>query len=310
MVTSPQVMISIDGLSKSFGSIKALDNLNLDVKKGELLGIIGPNGAGKTTAIRITCCILKPDHGDVLVDGYSIHKDPLKIKSIIGYLPEEPNLYERFKARDLLRYFSELYGVPRTDIDPRIDELLELVGMTHRAEDRINTFSKGLRQRIGIARALVHDPQVIIFDEPTMGLDPATSQNIRHFINQLKGDKTIILCTHYMDEADQLCDRVAILDQGCIRDMGTPQDLKSKVHGDLLLTVQVRNPPKSDHGAICEFKSVENLELVKNQYIISLNSREEISKIIDVLGSRALAVNTKEPTLEDVFIGTLENRSI
>jgi len=310
MVTSPQVMISIDGLSKSFGSIKALDNLNLDVKKGELLGIIGPNGAGKTTAIRITCCILKPDHGDVLVDGYSIHKDPLKIKSIIGYLPEEPNLYERFKARDLLRYFSELYGVPRTDIDPRIDELLELVGMTHRAEDRINTFSKGLRQRIGIARALVHDPQVIIFDEPTMGLDPATSQNIRHFINQLKGDKTIILCTHYMDEADQLCDRVAILDQGCIRDMGTPQDLKSKVHGDLLLTVQVRNPLKSDHGAICEFKSVENLELVKNQYIISLNSREEISKIIDVLGSRALAVNTKEPTLEDVFIGTLENRSI
>lgn len=308
-MSSPEVMISIEGLSKSFGSIKALDNLNLDIKKGELLGIIGPNGAGKTTAIRITCCILKPDQGDVVVDGYSIHKDPLKIKSLIGYLPEEPNLYERFKARDLLRYFSELYGVPKADINPRIDELLELVGMTHRAEDRINTFSKGLRQRIGIARALVHDPQVIIFDEPTMGLDPATSQNIRHFINQLKGDKTIILCTHYMDEADQLCDRVVLLDQGRIRDMGTPQDLKSKVHGDLILTVRVKNSLQSDQEAISRLKSVETLELVDGQYIMSINSREEISRILDVLGSRVLAVNTKEPTLEDVFISTLKSRS-
>ncbi|MEN6329162.1 MAG: ABC transporter ATP-binding protein [Methanobacteriaceae archaeon] len=308
-MSSPEVMISIEGLSKSFGSIKALDNLNLDIKKGELLGIIGPNGAGKTTAIRITCCILKPDQGDVVVDGYSIHKDPLKIKSLIGYLPEEPNLYERFKARDLLRYFSELYGVPKADINPRIDELLELVGMTHRAEDRINTFSKGLRQRIGIARALVHDPQVIIFDEPTMGLDPATSQNIRHFINQLKGDKTIILCTHYMDEADQLCDRVVLLDQGRIRDMGTPQDLKSKVHGDLILTVRVKNSLQSDQEAISRLKSVEPLEVVDDQYIMSINSREEISRILDVLGSRVLAVNTKEPTLEDVFLSTLKNRS-
>jgi ABC-2 type transport system ATP-binding protein len=301
-------MISIEGLSKSFGSNKALDNLNLEVKKGELLGIIGPNGAGKTTAIRITCCILKPDQGDVFVDGYSIHKDPLKIKSIIGYLPEEPNLYESFKARDLLKYFSELYGVPKADINPRIDELLELVGMTHRAEDRINTFSKGLRQRIGIARALVHDPQVIIFDEPTMGLDPATSQTIRQFINRLRGDKTIILCTHYMDEADQLCDRVALLEEGRIKDMGTPMDLKSKVHGDLILTLRVNNSLKSDQEVISGFKSVENLEIMGDQYIISLNSREEISRILDVLGSRVLAVNTKEPTLEDVFISTLGNR--
>ena len=303
-------MINIDGLSKSFGSIKALDNLNLNVKKGELLGIIGPNGAGKTTAIRIICCILKPDHGDVTVDGYSIHKDPLKIKSIIGYLPEEPNLYERFKARDLLKYFSELYGVPRADINPRIDELLELVGMTHRAEDRINTFSKGLRQRIGIARALVHDPKVIIFDEPTMGLDPATSQTIRHFIDQLKGDKTIILCTHYMDEADQLCDRVAILNHGRIRDMGTPHDLKSKVHADIILTLRVKNPLPSDQEAISGLTSVEAIEIGGDKYIISLNSRKEISKIIDVLGSRVLAVNTKEPKLEDVFISTLENRGM
>ncbi|HMK53576.1 MAG TPA: ABC transporter ATP-binding protein [Methanobacteriaceae archaeon] len=305
-MSSRDVMIEIKGLSKWFGKIQALDNLNLDIKKGELLGIIGPNGAGKTTAIRITCCILKPDHGDIIVDGYSIHQDPLKIKSIIGYLPEEPNLYERFKARDLLRYFAELYGVPKADINPRIDELLELVGMTHRAEDRINTFSKGLRQRIGIARALVHDPNVIIFDEPTMGLDPATSQNIRNFIRQLKGDKTMILCTHYMDEADQLCDRVALLDQGRIRDMGTPDYLKSKIHGDIILQIRVQDPRQSDQEAINALSSVESLEVVGGKYQISLKSRDEISYVIDILGSRVISVNTKEPTLDDVFIRTVE----
>ena len=222
-LNSDNVMVRIDSLTKSFGHIKALDNMNLDVKKGELLGIIGPNGAGKTTAIRIICCILQPNSGEVMVGGYSIHHDQIKIKSMIGYLPEEPNLYERFKARNLLKYFGELYGVPKKRLDGRIDELLELVGMSERAEDRINTFSKGLRQRIGIARALIHDPEIIIFDEPTMGLDPATSRTIRNFIKGLKRDKTVILCTHYMDEADLLCDRVAILNQGRIHDLGTPK---------------------------------------------------------------------------------------
>lgn len=298
-------MIKIDSLNKSFGRIKALKNLNIGIEKGELLGIIGPNGAGKTTAIRIICCILQPDSGDILVDGMSIHRDQIKIKSMIGYLPEEPNLYERFKARDLLRYFAELYGVPKEKMDGRIDQLLELVGMSHRADDRINTFSKGLRQRIGIARALVHDPEILIFDEPTMGLDPATSNTIREFIRQLKGDKTIILCTHYMDEADALCDRVAIMNQGQIMDLGTPDYLKSKVHGDIILHIKVKNPQPADENIIRDFDSVEGIEITANQYFISLRSKNSISDIIDVFGDRVLSVNTKEPTLEDVFINTI-----
>lgn len=300
------LMIEIESLSKSFGKIKALDNLNLDIKRGELLGIIGPNGAGKTTAIRITCCILKPDSGDVLVDGMSIHQEQIKIKSMIGYLPEEPNLYERFKARDLLSYFAELYGVPKGEIDSRIEELLELVNMSHRAEDRINTFSKGLRQRVGIARALVHDPQILIFDEPTMGLDPATAHNIREFIRELKGDKTIILCTHYMDEADSLCDRVAILNQGRIMDMGTPQDLKSKIRGDLILNIKVENPGGDVVKAIEGFSTVEDVEVADNQYTISLKSKNDIKDIINVFEGNILSVNTKEPTLEDVFINSFK----
>lgn len=300
-------MIKIESLNKSFGKIKALDNLNLDIKRGELLGIIGPNGAGKTTAIRITCCILKPDSGDVLVDGMSIHQEQIKIKSMLGYLPEEPNLYERFKARDLLQYFAELYGVPKGEINGRIEEMLELVGMSHRAEDRINTFSKGLRQRIGIARAMIHDPQILIFDEPTMGLDPETSNNIREFIRELKGDKTIILCTHYMDEADSLCDRVAILNQGKIMDMGTPQELKSKIHGDIILNIKVETPDAEITKIIQEIPTVEDVTVVDNQYAISLRSKNDITDVINVFDGKILSVNTKEPTLEDVFINSFKN---
>jgi len=305
-LNSDNVMIKIDSLNKSFGRIRALENLNLEIEKGELLGIIGPNGAGKTTAIRIICCILQPDSGNVTVGGYSIYHDQIKIKSMIGYLPEEPNLYERFKARDLLKYFGELYGVPKNEINGRIDELLELVGMSHRADDQINTFSKGLRQRIGIARALIHDPEVIIFDEPTMGLDPATSRAIRNFIKELKGDKTVILCTHYMDEADLLCDRVAILNQGKIRNMGTPESLKEKIHGDIILQVRVNEPQKIQKDQILAFDSVEGVNLEGNQFLISLRSREDISSIIDIFGEQAISVNTKEPTLDDVFIQTTQ----
>ena len=305
---SNEVMIKIESLTKSFGRIKALDNLNLEIKQGELLGIIGPNGAGKTTAIRMACCILKPDFGDIRINGISIHEDPIKIKSMIGYLPEEPNLYERFKAKDLLKYFAELYGVPKNDINGRIEDLLELVGMTERKDDRINTFSKGLRQRISVARALVHDPEIIIFDEPTMGLDPATANSIRDFVRNLKGNKTMILCTHYMAEADSLCDRVAILNKGKIIDVGTPSYLKSKIHGDVILKIRIQNPDdvKNYKKQLTKFASIAAVNFIDGEYLISLKHRNEISEIVDIFGNNVNSINTKEPTLEDVFINTVK----
>jgi ABC-2 type transport system ATP-binding protein len=304
---SEQNMIEIKSLSKRFGKIVALNQLNLNIQKGELLGIIGPNGAGKTTAIRIISCILHPDQGEVLVGGYNVLNNPIEIKTMIGYLPEEPNLYERFKAYDLLKYFGELYGVPKENLDARIWELLELVGMKNRAQHRINTFSKGLRQRIAIARALIHDPEIIIFDEPTMGLDPATAMAIREFIGGLKGDKTILLCTHYMDEADLLCDRVAILNQGHILDMGTPKELKSKIHGDIIINVGLKDFSQVDVHALEKFSTVENMSWKGDELYLSLSSREDISSIVDFLGPNVKSINTKEPTLEDVFIQTVSN---
>ena len=256
----------------------------------------------------MACCILKPDFGDIKINGLSIHEDSIRIKSMIGYLPEEPNLYERFKAKDLLKYFAELYGVPKNDINERIEYLLELVGMTERKDDRINTFSKGLRQRISVARALVHDPDIIILDEPTMGLDPATANSIRDFVRNLKGKKTMILCTHYMAEADSLCDRVAILNKGKIIDVGTPSYLKSKIHGDVILKVKIQDidDVNSYKGLITKFESVGGVDFVDGEYLISLKHRNEISEIVDIFGNNVNSINTKEPTLEDVFINTVK----
>ncbi|MDI6818256.1 MAG: ABC transporter ATP-binding protein [Methanothermobacter thermautotrophicus] len=298
-------MIEVESVSKSFGRIRALDNLSFSVAEGELMGIIGHNGAGKTTAIRIIAGILHPDSGTVRVGGHDVTEDPLSVKSMIGYLPEEPNLYERFRAGDLLRYFGELYGVPRDVLDDRIAELLELVGMTDRAMDPINTFSKGLRQRIGIARALIHDPPIIIFDEPTMGLDPATAFSIREFIRDLKGSKTMILCTHYMEEAEYLCDRVAIINQGRILDIGTPDELKSKVRGDLVLEVKVRDISSVGEGDLMMIPGVKSVEVDGSTLRVSLENRGAISGVIMKLGANVSGVNTREATLNDVFIESL-----
>ncbi len=295
-------MIYVESINKRFGNVIALNNLSFHVAEGELLGIIGPNGAGKTTAIRIICGVLHPDSGRVTVGGYDVEKEPMKVKSMIGYLPEDPNLYERFSARDLLRYFGELYSVPRDLLNKRIDELLELVGMEKRADDPINTFSKGLRQRIGIARALIHDPPVIIFDEPTMGLDPATAISIREFIMDLKGAKTMILCTHYMEEADYLCDRVAVLNEGHILDIGTPQELKSKVKGEFVVKVEVKDHRLVKIDALHGIDGVDEVSLRGNILYIVIRRQDIIGKVLDLLKDNIYSVNTQETTLNDVFI--------
>lgn len=299
-------MIEVDSVSKSFGRIRALDNLSFSVREGELMGIIGHNGAGKTTAIRIIAGILHPDSGTVHVGGYDVTRDPLRVKAMIGYLPEEPNLYERFRAADLLRYFGELYGVPRDVLDDRIYELLELVGMSERAEDPINTFSKGMRQRIGIARALIHDPPIIIFDEPTMGLDPATAFSIREFIRDLKGSRTMILCTHYMEEADYLCDRVAIINRGRILDIGTPDELKSRVEEDMILEVKVSEPSLISRDSLMKVSGVKSVEIDGKIIRFSLGSRESITEVIENIPGTVFSVNTREATLNDVFIQSLK----
>jgi ABC-2 type transport system ATP-binding protein len=222
-----KAMIEFERVTKRFGSLTALRELTLSIAKGEIFGLVGPNGAGKTTAIRILCGALRPSSGRVLVAGMEVGKRSLEVKRLIGYLPEEPNLYERMTPKQLLRFFASLYGVE--DAEARIEELLAMVGMQDKADVRIATFSKGMRQRIAIARALLHDPEILILDEPTMGLDPLTAREIREFIASLRGRKTVLLCTHYMPEAEQLCNRLGILQRGELVALGEPEKLKAEL---------------------------------------------------------------------------------
>jgi ABC-2 type transport system ATP-binding protein len=216
-------MIEVSSLEKTFGNLRAVDGVSFRVGKGELFGILGPNGAGKTTLLRMLCGALHPSRGSIRIGDHDMAREPIKAKALIGYIPEEPNLYGRMTPRGLLAYFAELYGVK----EPDIEGLLSMVGLEDRADSRIATFSKGMRQRLGIARGLLHDPAVLIFDEPTMGLDPATARSLREFIGKQKGKRTIILCTHHLEEAELLCDRIAVMSRGSFVALGTPEELKA-----------------------------------------------------------------------------------
>ncbi len=220
-------MIEIINLTKKYGRFTAVENLNLVINKGELFTIVGPNGAGKTTLVRVLCGSLKPTEGTIKVGGYDITKDPIKAKSILGYLPEEPNLYERLTPGELLAFFAKLYGVKNPE--RRIKDLLEMVGLRERMDSKISTFSKGMRQRLMIVRSIIHDPEILVLDEPTFGLDPGTAISVRNFVFEQKRKKTILLCTHNMQEAEMLCDRIGVLNNGRLVAVGKPDDLKNVV---------------------------------------------------------------------------------
>ncbi len=235
-------VLDFRGISKRYGDFVALDEVNLDVKAGECFGLIGPNGAGKSTLMRIAAGILTRFGGQAEIFNLDIRIHSKQIKQRTGYLPEEPSLYSRPRARDLLKYFLRIYGV-RDGVEERVDETLKLVGLQDRANDRVEAFSKGMRQRLAIARALIHRPDFLLLDEPTMGLDPATADRVRKFISdQRELQRTIMICTHYMEEAELLCDRVAIIDQGNILALGPVEEVKELGAGETgLVEVEVRN---------------------------------------------------------------------
>lgn len=292
-------MIEFLDVSKFFGDHKALDSASIKIEDGATIGIVGPNGAGKTTLIRLLCGILKPSKGQIIIDGMDLQKHQTEIKKIIGYLPEEPNLYERPKAGELLEYFGLLYGVPKEKINQRIDELLTLVGLSDRKDWRVSSFSKGMRQRLAISRALIHDPKIIVFDEPTMGLDPLTSRKIRDFIKTLKKDKTIILCTHYMYEAEQLCDKIAIIDKGKIKAYDTIENLKEIYIKEKTFKIGLKNMKKEILDRISLDKNLKVEEKGENYLVIKARGYEDLNY---VLREEVIYFEDLTPSLEEVFI--------
>jgi ABC-2 type transport system ATP-binding protein len=222
-------MLSLEGLTKKYDGVLAVDGLSLEVSSGELFGFLGPNGAGKTTTIKMICGLLTPTAGTVLIDGRDIAKEPLSAKSVLGLVPDNPVLYNKLTCRELLRFVGELYSVDRKTIDRRTEDLLKLLGMDDSADDIIETYSHGMRQKTSIMAALVHDPKVIVLDEPTVGLDPRSARVVKDVLKAMcsKG-KTIFMSTHILEIAERVCDRVGIINKGRLVAVGSIADLKAK----------------------------------------------------------------------------------
>lgn len=221
--------ITIDNLTKQFGDVTAVDRLSLSVSKGELFGLLGPNGAGKTTTINVLCGLLPPTQGSVIVSGYDVQKEPEKVKALIGVCPQDTAVFDYLSGRENIEFFGNLHGLSKETLKTNTDTLLEKMGFTEDANRRVNIFSGGMRRRINLAMALVHDPEIAFLDEPTVGMDPQSRRAVWDFINDLKSqDKTIMLTTHYMEEAEELCDRVGVIDYGKLIALDTPTQLMEK----------------------------------------------------------------------------------
>ncbi len=235
-------MISVTNIRKTFDSLTAVDDVSFEVEKGEIFGLLGPNGAGKTTTINMMVGALKPDSGSISIDGDG---DPMRteIRMKIGAAPQALAIYEDMTAEENVIFFGKLYGIRGRKLKERVDWTLELVGLTERCRDRASTYSGGMKRRLNLACSLVHDPQVLLFDEPTVGVDPQSRNLIFDNIEVLRGEgRTIVYTTHYMEEAQRLCDRVAIIDHGKILDLDTVDNLIDRHGGDAVVTALVDSP--------------------------------------------------------------------
>jgi ABC-2 type transport system ATP-binding protein len=294
--------------------VVAVKDVSFEIDYGELFGLVGPNGAGKTTTIKMLTTMLIPTSGTAAVLGYDVQKDENEIRKRIGIvLGGERGLYTRVSAVDNLRYFADLYGVSRKIRDKRIKELLQFMGLWDRAHDRVETYSKGMKQRLHLARGLINDPQMIFMDEPTIGLDPEIAKETRKMIQELvENGKTILLTTHYMFEADELCKRVAIIRDGEIVALDSPSGLKKYVMDTSVVEVEGFGITEKE---VNEFrKSADVLavsaELGENKQILKIQTSkgsEIISQVHHILkNSRIYDLKIKEPTLEDAYLRLVE----
>ncbi len=296
--------------------VEAVRGVSFEIAEGELFGLLGPNGAGKTTTIRMLITLLTPTSGSARVLGYDVVRDVRAIRQRIGYVfGGDRGLYDRLSAFDNLRYFAELYGVEPRRQRARIAELLDLVGLAGREQERVEGYSKGMRQRLHIARGLIHDPPVMFLDEPTIGVDPVGARELRATIANLTASgKTVLLTTHYMFEADALCDRIAVVAKGRLVAQGTPRDLKAMVADRTVVEVEtfgvgertlelLRDTPGVDTVSV---ETREHTQLVRVQSARGVELTPLVLGRLD--GARIGRVDTHEPTLEDAYVALVEDR--
>ncbi len=303
-------VIQVSGLTKQFNGFTAVDHISFEVKKGEIFGFLGPNGAGKSTTIRMLCTLSRPTDGAATVAGLDVVKDDSEVRYHIGLVSEKLIMYNDLTARENLRLFGELYDIPKDTLDKRIDKLLTFVRMEKWADTRIGTFSTGMKQRINVIRALVNQPEILFLDEPTLGLDPQSTVEIRELVRRinLENHTTIILTTHMMVEADLLCDRIGIIDHGKIVALDTPANLKKLVSGTdtTVLEFDIPNLSPPLIAALKALPCVDSVAQEDESHVkIHAEGDGAFDAVIDGIrknGGKVKGVKNLEPTLEDVFL--------
>ena len=298
-------MIRLDGLTRKFNGLTAVDGLTFDVKEGEIFGLLGPNGAGKTTTVRMLSCLIGATAGKAFVGGYEVGKDAIKIREIVGLLPESPGLYGELSAYRNLDFYAKLYGVPKQKRGENIERFLKMMDLWERRDDPVGTFSKGMQQKIAIARSMVHEPKVLFLDEPTAALAPDSAKVIRDFILELKHEKrTIFICTHNLYEVERICDRVAIINTKLVT-LGSPSQLQREF-GSGKTEIQVRGLSPEILEAVKRVKGVLSVEASGDKLLVQTQDSEaanpDIVKAIVKCGGGVVFVTRGSHGLEDVYL--------
>ncbi|MFP3984772.1 MAG: ATP-binding cassette domain-containing protein [Candidatus Bathyarchaeia archaeon] len=300
------IAVAVNNLTKRYGDMVAVDSISFDVRRGEVFGFLGPNGAGKTTTLRLLTGQTKPTSGSATVGGYNIVHEPIKAKEQIGVVPEVVSLYDEMSAWDNLIFTAQLYGVSRNERAKRAKELLELFGLYARRSDHVGNFSRGMKRRLAIAASLIHKPAILFLDEPTTGLDVQSMRIIRNLIKELNANgTTIFLTTHYIEEADQLCRRVGVIDKGKLVAVDNPEKLKAEMEERHVIEISVS--PSSDLND--KFRGLEHISDVSRLGDKFRLHVEDASEVIPVLidfarknNLKIISINTLKPSLEDAFV--------
>jgi len=300
-------LIETQDLTRHFGPVIAVERLNLTVEQGEVFGFLGPNGAGKTTTVRLLNGLLRPTGGSARVLGLDVASESSEVRRHTGVLTETPSLYEALTGRENLRFFGELYGVPSDQLAARVGTALEEFGLADRADDRVGGYSKGMRQRLAIARALLHEPPLLFLDEPTAGLDPEAARRVREMIANLSHQhgRTVFLCTHNLVEAQELCDRVGVISKGRLQAIGTPASLAGVLWHGHWVEIDLHGPPPADVlEALSDLPSVASHTVERGVLVVELHAEDGIPDVVAAVsaaGGRIYRVMPRQHTLEDIY---------
>jgi ABC-2 type transport system ATP-binding protein len=305
-------MIKVSGLTKDYGARRAIHNLSFDAQQGEIVGFLGPNGAGKTTTMRILTGYMPPSDGEAVVAGYDVVEESLEVRKRVGYLPETVPLYQDMVVFDYLKFMGELRHIP--NVDDRVNEVLDMVGLLSRADGFIGNLSKGMKQRVGLAQALLHRPEVLILDEPTIGLDPGQVVEVRQLIREIGRERTVLLSTHLLHEAQNICDRVLIINKGKIVAEDTTENLQARLIGAERVIVRVRGEADELADTIKAVKGVRKVETLEDggvefEFASGKDLRPEVAKQVIKDGYDLLELRPLGMSLEEIFLELTGNEA-